>query len=532
MEEMTGGKVVVDSLLRNGVEVAFGIPGTHSLPIYRHLALSSLRHVTPRHEQGAGYAADGYARSSGRIAPCLVTTGPGVTNIATAIGQAYSDSIPLLVVSPGMPADVEGGDRGFLHEAKNQSLLTSAVAAWSHRATSQQDLADALRRAFAYLSGGRPRPVHIEAPIEVLAGEGPVGEIAPAEHPAPVRPSAEAIERAARALEAGRRRALVLGGGARGAAAEATALADALSAAVATTTNGKGVVSERHPLSLGASVMARSVRSHLADCDVVLVVGTELGDSDLWGEPLSLNGTVIRLDVDPGQLDKNLSADLRLHGDAALTLRALGDRLGASVTAGGTGREEAMQEVARVRTGVASDLSADLQPFGPLMASLEKVLAPDAVVAGDAAMACYYGVQFLLPFERPSQWLFPTGFCTLGYGLPAAIGAKLALPDRQVMAIMGDGGVMFTIAELATAVQLGLSLPLVVVTNNGYGEIRKELAAMGVPPLGTDFLAPDFVALARAFGAHGVRVAPDEVGTAVEEAFGRAGPTVVETPAG
>ncbi|MGH9302951.1 MAG: 5-guanidino-2-oxopentanoate decarboxylase [Acidimicrobiales bacterium] len=534
---MTGGQAVVDSLVANGVEVVFGIPGTHSLSIYRHLGKSGIRHVTPRHEQGAGYGADGYARSSGKPGVCLVTTGPGVTNISTALGQAFSDSIPLLVVSPGLPFSVEGGDHGYLHETKSQSGATSCIAAWSHRARSQQDLADAIGRAFGYFEAGRPRPVHIEAPLDVLEQVSFVEDIIPFQAPPPRPAEPGGIELAAKALSGARRGALVLGGGARHAAGEATELAESLAMVVVTTTNGRGVVSEKHPLSLGATIMTRTAQAYVDSCDVVLCVGTELGDSDMWGTRLAPGGTVIRVDVESAQLQKNLPAAIALQADAKLALSAIAAQVAAAQVAAGRSeatrsKAGALSEAARLRQEIAEELDSELAPWRALHESLDKVLEADAILAGDAAMACYFGTAFLLRVEGPSQWLYPTGFCTLGYGLPAAIGAKLAHPTRQVMAIMGDGGIMFTLSELATAAQLRLGLPVVVVTNGGYGEIRREIEALGVEPVGTDFPVPDFVAVARGLGGDGVRVPAAEAGQAVEEAFGRDRPTLIEVEAG
>jgi acetolactate synthase I/II/III large subunit len=159
-------------LLAHDVDNVFGIPGTHSLPLYEAPARRPIRHVTPRSEQGAGYAADGYARSSGRPGVCMATSGPGLTNIATAVGQAYSDSVPLLVISPGMPAEVEGGDRGYLHEMKSQVGMMSNIAAWSHRARAHQDAVDALGRALREFATSRPRPVHVKIPLDMLAEPG------------------------------------------------------------------------------------------------------------------------------------------------------------------------------------------------------------------------------------------------------------------------------------------------------------------------------------------------------------------------
>ncbi|MGH9291811.1 MAG: 5-guanidino-2-oxopentanoate decarboxylase [Acidimicrobiales bacterium] len=529
MSLVTGGQVVVESLVANGVDLVFGIPGTHSLPIYRHLGSSGIRHVTPRHEQGAGYAADGYARSSGRPGVCLVTTGPGVTNISTALGQAYSDSIPLLVISPGLPFTVEGGDHGFLHETKHQSGATSCIAAWSHRATSHQDLSDSIRRAFAYFLAGRPRPVHIEVPIEVLEGSGFVGPIRPGEQVEPAAPEPDALALACDALSRGRRRAMVLGGGSRHAASEATRLAEMLAMVVVTTTNGKGVVPERNPLSLGSSIMAKTAQRFLDSCDVVLAVGTELGDSDLCGGRLAPRGEVIRIDIEAAQLQKNLPATVALRADAKLALEAMADRL-AGPAVGRTG-EDPRDQARHIRQEIAEELDAEVEPWRLLHDSLGKVLDPDAIIAGDAAMVCYYGTNLLLELEGPSQWLYPTGFCTLGYGLPAAIGAKLAHPGRQVVALMGDGGLMFTLSELATAADAKLGLPLVVVCNGGYGEIRREMRAMGTEALGTDFPAPDFVTVARGLSCEGVRATAGEVGEEVRAAFGRDRPTLIEVDA-
>ena len=239
-----------------------------------------------------------------------------------------------------------------------------------------------------------------------------------------------------------------------------------------------------------------------------------------------------------------------MQADAALTLEALLERLqdvaiGDSSQAGwpegrGVGTLGAAAvvgplgaaELAGVRRQIAEELDSELAPWRTLHLALAEVLDASAIVAGDAAMACYFGTAHLLLLEGPSQWLYPTGFCTLGYGFPAAIGAKLAHPDRQVLAIMGDGGVMFTLSELATAAELRLGIPLVVVNNGGYGEIRREMVAMGFEPVGTDFKSPDFATVARGLGAAGLRTTPAHVGQAVKEAFARDRPTLIEIEAG
>lgn len=525
---MTGGAAIIETLAAHGVELVFGIPGTHNLSIYRHLARGPIRHITPRHEQGAGFAADGYARSSGRPGVCIVTTGPAVTNIATAAAQAYSDSIPLVIISPALPTRLAGKASGFLHEAKDQHGAMDSLLAWSHHATSAADAVAAIHRAFRSFGTGRPRPVHIEVPIDLLEGEADVDIPAPAAAEPPA-PEAAAVAAVVRVLRGAGRPAIVAGGGARGAARMVQALAERIGAPVVTTFNGKGVLPEDHPLALGAGIHLAAARSFLDSCDAVVAIGTELAEADMWSGGLDLHGDLIRIDVDPGQLHKNYPAAVPVLGDAGRALSAILAELGptdAMALAAGTERAAA----ARVR--IAREAEAEGEPWLPLMRALAGALAPDAIICGDSAMVCYYGAACHLPAYAPSTFLYPTGYGTLGYGVPAAIGAKLAHPDRQVVALMGDGGIMFTVAELATAVDQRLAIPIIISNNGGYGEIAREMDAMGFR-LAVELHAPDFAALGRAFGAHGVRLSsPDELPAALEAAFAADRPTVIEVSEG
>jgi 5-guanidino-2-oxopentanoate decarboxylase len=508
---MTGGEAVVEALRAHGVELVFGIPGTHTLPIHRHLAACGIRHVTPRHEQGGGYAADGYARVSGRPGVVLATSGPGVINAATAAATAYADSVPLLVLSPAMPTDVQGRDTGYLHEGKDQGAAMDALVAWSRRAATPAEAAAAIDDAFAHFAAGRPRPVHVEVPVDVLHGTGAVaigGSVAPAA-------STPGVDHAASLLAEAERPALVLGGGARG-AAEAAAR---LGVPVITTVNGKGIVDERSPLSLGASIRLRAAQEWLAGRDVVVAVGTELGESDLWGPAPELRGRLIRVDVDPAQLHKNAPADVAVLGDA----RAVLERLPARALD---------EDLAPVRAAVRDEALAKGAPWLELMRALDETLGPDGILAGDSTMASYYGAVHFLPMDPRRRFVYPTGYATLGYALPAAVGAKLAAPERPVVALIGDGGLLFTVSELATAAELGLPLPVVVPNNRGYGEIRDQMVEAGIDPIGVDLKVPDLPLLGRAFGGEGVRVDdPASLAPALREALERPGPTIIEVPA-
>jgi thiamine pyrophosphate-dependent acetolactate synthase large subunit-like protein len=539
MTRETLADAIVSRLELHGVEHVFGIPGTHNLPFYGALGRSGIAHVTPRHEQGAGYAADGYTRASGRIAVCLVTSGPGVTNIVTAVATAAADSVPMLVLAPGMPADVNGGDTGYLHELRDQQGVMSSVVEASYRVRGAAEAAAVIDRAFASFRTRRPRPVYVEVPLDLLDAPGgvtdtpsdapdPLGVVPPGLADAPTLFAADegALAEAADLLAAADSVALVLGGGAKDAGPEALELARLLGAPVVTTVNAKGTVPETDELSLGASIRLGCVKDFLRSCAAVLAVGTELAESDLWAPPpLPLDGRLVRIDIDPAQLQKNAPADVALAGDAAAVLAELARMLRHRHP----GTPPSTPAAAALREAAREEVMRDGAQYVELMRALYEVLDPDAIVASDSTMACYYGAVHFLPQDGPRQLLYPTGYATLGYGVPAAIGAKLALPDRQVMALMGDGGVMFTLQELATAVEMRLAIPVLVVKNGGYGEIRRGMVERGMEPLAVDFDPPSFADIAEGFGAVGARAASyEEAANLVRAALDAEGPTVIE----
>jgi thiamine pyrophosphate-dependent acetolactate synthase large subunit-like protein len=516
-------EAIVAALEAHGVEVVFGIPGSHTLALHEALARSPIRHVAPRHEEGGGYAADAYARAGGRPAVCLVTTGPGTTNLMTAAATAFHDSVPMLILTPGMPSEVEGRDAGFLHQVKSQSGAMGNVVEWSRRVGDADEAVAAVDAAFAGFRARRPRPVHIEVPLDVLE-DGQTERLA---DPAAARgeaapPAAADLDAAAAALATAEAPWLLLGGGAVDAAAEARALAERLDAPVLTTVKGKGVVPESHRLSVGASLRLAPARRALAEADAVLAVGTEIAESDLWTRSLDFGGTLIRVDLDPEQLAKNAAPDVAVRGDAAATLAALAERLPPRAERRGAERAAAL------RADLAPLVERDGAEFALLHRVLGEALGPDAVVTGDSSQVSYYGTVHQLPMERPRRFLYPVGYATLGYALPAAIGAKLA-GAPQAVAIDGDGGFLFTATEVATAAQLGLSVPAIVFDNGGYGEIKAEMLARGATPLGVDMEPVDFAALGRALGGAGEWVPYEErpLSEALARALERPGPTVL-----
>ena len=358
--------------------------------------------------------AEAYARVSGRPGVVVTTSGPGLTNAMTAAATAYAESQPVLLLSSGMPTGAEGRDIGQLHEAKNVSGAMDQLVAWSRRVGDADEAASAVSEAFSSFTGRRPRPVHIEIPVDVLeqtwTGEPRIGT--PSPRP---RRTATPFDALPTCLSAADRPLIIAGGGAVDAQAELTALAEALGAPVATTVNGKGTVDEAHPLSVGASVRLRALQKAAADSDALLLVGTELGDSDLWAGQIR-GQVVIRCDIDPAQLDKNCPADHALLGDAAATLNAVFAAL-PTKPAGGEQRAAALRTACREEAAVDADLYAEIN------AAVRAALPADAVLTGDSSQVTYFGSVHFFDLPAPRRFCYSPGFATLGYGLPAGLGA-------------------------------------------------------------------------------------------------------------
>jgi len=522
MSRGTCGEAVVRALEAHEVDTVFGIPGVHTLELYRGLAHSSIRHVSPRHEQGAGFMADGYSRVTGKPGVCLLISGPGVTNAITAIAQAYADSIPMLVVSSVVSRRELGMGWGGLHDLPDQRALSGEVTAFSHTLMDPAELSDVMAQAFATFAAGRPRPVHIEIPVDVLAIPVDETSFAAPSVAGPAAPEPDAVDQAAQLLSAAERPVLILGGGTRNASAEAVALAERLDAPVVTTVAGKGVVPESHPLSLGTTIPLDSTLDMIADADVVAAVGTELSDVEMFysSRSLEIRGALIRLDVDPEQLARRFAPTCEVLGDAKETIRSLLDRIGVRGSRGSPERVAAALRKAR--------WTDDVERHRPVLEAIDRALPDDAVVATDSTQLAY-SAHLAFPVSRPRSWIAPIGYGTLGCGLPDAIGAKLGAPDRPVACITGDGGFLFTIEELATAAELRVSLPILLWNTEGYAEIEDSMRGAGVAPVGVELSIPDFVAIARGFGCHALHVAGlEELSGAIETALYADRPTLIE----
>ena len=526
--EITGGAHLARALKAEGITRVFGIPGTHNLEIFAQLAAEGIDIVSPRHEQGAGYMADGAARVTGAVQVVVTTTGPAVFNALTALLQSFTDSVPVLLISPGMPLTHPGRGNGLLHEVRNQSQAIEAVLGDSHRVTSPGEVSLAIGQALSRMRTGRARPASIEIPLDLIEATGPGWA-----HPAVARPhpspEPSAIKSAAEALADSQRPLLIVGAGARSAGVEIEELSRVLGAGVILSSNAKGTIDDEFENNLGAIGVLEALPEVLSAADAVVAIGTELAPSDFWPEPLPLPHTVVRIDLDEVQMLRNARVTHPIPADATDATIALTHQLHQTRSSGHS--RAAVEWLRGWQDTITAAAKEEGAPWAQLCGGLNDYTASatsPVIVAADSTMCCYYGVQTGWMARRGDRFLYPAGAGTLGYGLPAGIGAKLAMPSARVVAIEGDGGAMFTIAELAAAVQARVSLSLIIVDNGGYGEIRNEMADRGDTPAGVALLGPDFPALAQSMGARGLHVETQEqLVTALKQAEDFAGPTLI-----
>lgn len=523
----TGGSLVAETLEAAGAEVVFGVPGIHALAVWEGLRTSGIRAIGLRTELSAGFAADGYARTSGRPAPLLLSTGPGALISLAALMEAASAHVPVVAIASQIPRELIGAGRGFLHELDDQKASFEPVVKWAARAETAAEipelLAEAWRRALTPPSG----PVFVEIPVDVLAGETdvPVGEL-DTTPPAPSLAADEALDEAARLLASAERPLLWAGGGVlrSGAWAELRALAERLGAPVASTYMGKGAFPDEHPLAAGSACDEGAYRELVASADVVLAVGTELGAETTGQYELALSGRLVQVDAAPERIGATYPA-LGLVGDARTVLEALLARVPDAEPRDGAARVESLR--ARVRSGLEGQGRALEQG---LLDAVSAALPREAVSCWDMTILGYWAAAHL-PVQEPRSFLYPLGSGTLGYAWPAALGATLAAPGRPVLAVAGDGGFDYGIAELATARQHGLAATLLLVDDGGYGILREYQRDQFGETFAVDLAQPDFSTVAAAFGVPVASVEPDGLGEFLSTALESGSPAVVHVPA-
>lgn len=501
----TVGIRLVEGLIARGVDTVFGIPGVHTLELYRGLAAAGdrIRHVTPRHEQGAGFMADGYARVSGKPGVAFVITGPGLTNTLTPMAQARADSVPMLVVSGLGRSDTLGKGLGRLHELPDQGAMVATLC-HSETVTDPAKLGDVLDRAFAAMTSGRPGPAHIQISTNMMGQpcpELPPPVVAGSTVPLPLG----RIRSIAAALNAAERVVILAGGGIRGAESHLQKLAESLDAPVILTANARGAM-HGHRLCVPASASLASVRKLIADADQILAIGTELGPTDYdvyakGGLP-DLSG-MIRIDIDADQLARH-AAKMPVKAEAGAMMAALMPMTIRANREGPT-RAEATRQAARAELATLS---------APMPAQLEMVEAirdavPNAIIVGDSTQPVY-AANLYYDHDRPGGWFnAATGYGALGFGLGAAVGAAIAAPGVPVVCLVGDGGLQFSSGEVRTALDEKLPITFVVWNNSGFREIADAMRQAKVPVLGCDPSPLDMEHFAMACDLPFARVSQD-----------------------
>ena len=523
MARMTGGQALARSLYLEGVRVIFGLPGVQ---LYHALdglqGEPGIRFITTRHEQATTYMADGFTRAGGGTGTAMMVPGPGLQNASAGIGTAFAASSPILVVSGQIERDLIGVDRGILHEVNDQLDTIRPVTKWAKRILDPAEIPDAVHEAFYHLKTGRPRPVEIEIPPETLADVADVELREPEEYPHPAADPA-AVQEGARIMAEASNPLIWAGGGVISSGAEAALLqvAERLQAPVITSPEGKGAISDRHPLALGAHRLRNDpIAKEAPHFDAILAVGTRMAN------PAWLGGQrIVQVDIDQAELGRNYENTFGIQGDARQTLEALEHCL--SQLAPGRDSRAAEFDALRQRR---AETAIRTEPQESITATIREAMPDDGILISGMTQIGYYSRAFY-PVYQPRTFITSSYAGNLGYAYPVALGAKVAQPDRAVVAVSGDGGFLFNSQELATAVQYGINAVVVVFNDNAYGNVlRDQVNRFEGRVYGAALHNPDFVKLAEAYGARGVRVEADRLGPALQEALAIDAPTLIEVP--
>jgi acetolactate synthase-1/2/3 large subunit len=528
-EGLTGADLVVETLERNGVDTIFGIPGVHTLALYDALHERSLNHILARHEQGAGFMADGYARASGKPGVAFIITGPGITNVATPIGEAYTDGSPVFVVSANVERQYLDAMNGNLHDLKDQMGLMAAITQWNSRVMSPAEGPEAIAEGLRRLTRGRTRPVHVELPIDVLDERSTLAVEIPRVAADVTYPDPDAIAQAVEALADAGKVVIYAGGGAVASAAPEAilAIAERLSAPVMTSVMGKGAVPEDHPLVLGATwVASNAVDALLREADTLLVIGSKLGAQATQMFQLPLPARIVRIDIDPEEMTRNAQPAVSVLADAGPAVEALA----AALAEQGVSKVSfpAGQIADAKRDALATGWGADRNDY---IQAVRRAVPRDGITVWDMTMMSYVAGTYF-PVYEPRTFMFPSGYGTLGFSLPVALGAKVAQPDKAVVAVIGDGGFQFTMAELATAVQFNLAVPIVIFDDSTYSAVKDaQKQSRDGRYLAVDLVNPDFLKLADAYGVPACRPeTPEALQEEIEIALKRSTPTIINAP--
>ena len=526
MTRMTGGGALVEMLRRNGVDTIFALPGVQNdaLFVAFYDAGEAVRVIHTRHEQGAAYMAYGYARSSGKVGAYAVVPGPGLLNTTAALATAYATNTPVLCISGQIPSDMIGRGFGLLHEIPDQLGILRTLTKWAARISHPTQTGQLVNEAFRQLRDGRPRPVALEMPLDVMALETEVALPAAGASPAITMPDPELIDKAAALLADGRKPLLFVGGGAVAAAEEVLAIAELLEAPVVSYTGGKGIVSDRHYLAQSALAGHELWR----DADVVLAVGTRLHQPQVrWGIDADLK--LIRIDIDPTEITRIVKPSLGIVADAKAALAALHNALERR----NPRRQSRKEELETLKSRTLARLTDNLGPQCEYLQAIRAELPDDGIYVEDLTQVGYVG-RVAFPTYHPRTYIHSGYQGTLGFGFATALGAKLGRPDLPVVSVSGDGGFMYNVQELSTAVKHGVDIVAIVFADGAYGNVRRmQKQDYGNRLIGVDLHNPQFPKMAESFGVAGVRTTtPDGLRRELAAAFKRRGTTLIEVAVG
>ncbi|MEW2609072.1 thiamine pyrophosphate-binding protein [Streptomyces sp. NPDC047880] len=524
----TGGDLVVETLAGLGATTVFGLPGQHALGMFDALRRSDLRYIGLRVENNAGFAADAYGRITGEAAPLLLSTGPGALTSLAALQEAAAASAPVLAISSQVPtAGLGGGRHGYLHELPDQAASFRGVVKSVHTVRAPSQIPSAIEAAWTSALSAPHGPVWVEIPQDVLLAQTSIpvvtgGDAFPEE--LPPRPELTAV--AADLLSRAARPAIIAGGGVvrADASGKLKQLAERLQAPVVTTPGGKGAFPWKHPLSLQSWIEDRHTTDFLEGADVLLVVGSGLGELSSNYHTFKPRGRVVQIEADLGKLESNHPA-LGIHADARLALQALLETVSERQDPGAP--ERVREVLAKVGERIAAQ---ELTLEQDVLASVRRALPASSPSFWDMTILAYWAWS-AFDAQGPNHMHSAQGAGGLGYAFPAALGAAAADPTRPVLAVSGDGGALYSIAELATARQYDLDVTWLIVDDGGYGILREYMTDAFGEATATELTRPDYVALAESFGVPGVRTTPENLEQDLAKALGTPGPSVVLLPA-
>ena len=527
MSKMSGGEALVNSLVREGVEVIFGLPGVQMYGVVSAIKENpAIKMIVPRHEQATTYMADGYARASRGIGVAMVVPGPGLYNAAAGLSTAYSVSSQVLMIAGQIPRATIGKNLGGLHEVNDQLETIKPVTKFQKRIMNLKDIPDSMAEVFSELRNGHPRPVEVEMPPETMVEKDEVELYEPAPQ-LRVAASDESIETAAKLIIDAKNPIIYAGTGVVRSQAEEELiqLTEATNIPVINSAGSKGVISDDHKHSLGSSLSGKGpIKDLVESSDLIIVLGSRFALRNPAGDGCQ----IIHLDIDPeetkileGRIQKSVTS---VNGDAKLSIQKLTDKI---KSMGGTSLNSPGEMVAKIREQVTSG-DQITEPQNSILDSLRAGMPKETITVWDMTQMGYYSRAFWKTYYTSTY--IDSGYSgNLGYAYPTALGAKVAKPDTPVVSISGDGGFMYNVQELSTAVKYGINTVAVVFNDNHYGNVRRDLEEDWTGDYGTEFVNPNFVQMAESFGALGIKVTdPNKVGDAIAEAIAAERPALID----